>query len=136
MNKSEESILLRAGRVLILLFNVAFFVMALYFVFKGGVRTEASSALEYKDFISILLTGLSVMIAVGAILIAVLAIWSYSHFRTLAIEAAEKTAKSTVDGWLADQAPSIIRKHVDLLKDTSLGSENDEIAADEIGKGA
>lgn len=138
--KNGESALIRAGRVFLLFFNISFAVMALYFIFKGGVRVLPDQSLEYKDFISILLTGLSVMIAIGAIFLAVLAIWSYAHFKQLTVEAAEKAASDVagdkVTAWLSAEAPHIIRKHVDMIKDTSLGRDDDEGAADAIGEQA
>ena len=39
----------RGLNILLVLFNITFAVMALYFIFKGGVVTPQSTALEYKD---------------------------------------------------------------------------------------
>ena len=39
----------RGLNILLVLFNITFAVMGLYFIFKGGVVTPQSTALEYKD---------------------------------------------------------------------------------------
>ncbi len=126
------------------LFNLAFAVLAVFFIFRGGVKSNPSNGLEYKDFISILLTGLSVMIAIGAIFIAVLAIWSYSHFKALTEASAEKAASAAASAkaeelvsiWLSTEAPAVVRKNVDLLTDATLGTGDDAAAADDIGRQA
>jgi hypothetical protein len=126
------------------LFNLAFAVLAVFFIFRGGVKSNPSNGLEYKDFISILLTGLSVMIAIGAIFIAVLAIWSYSHFKALTEASAEKAASAAASAkaeelvsiWLSTEAPAVVRKNVDLLTDATLGTGDDAAAADDTGRQA
>jgi hypothetical protein len=77
------------------LLNIAFAIMALYFIFRGGVVTPASQPLEYKDFVSILLTALGVMIAVAALFVAFFAIWGYKSAKELISEIAEKAARDT-----------------------------------------
>lgn len=140
MGRRSESAWVRVGNVCLLAFNLAFAVLALFFIFRGGVKADPSAGLEYKDFISILLTGLSVMIAIGAIFIAVLAIWSYSHFKTLTEASAEKAASAKAEGmvseWLATEAPAVVRKNVELLTDATLGSGDDVAAADDMGREA
>jgi uncharacterized membrane protein YidH (DUF202 family) len=136
----SETAWVRVGNFCLLIFNLAFAVLALFFIFRGGVKTDPSAGLEYKDFVSILLTGLSVMIAIGAIFIAVLAIWSYNHFKTLTEASAEKAASEKAEemvlSWLSNEAPAVVRKHVDLLTDATLGNGDDDTAADDIGKEA
>jgi hypothetical protein len=51
-------------------------------------------------------------------------------------EAAEVHASKMINDWLANEAPRIIRKHIDYLNDTSVGGGDDEKAADEIGEAA
>lgn len=56
--------------------------------------------------------------------------------RGQAKDEAKRCAEETVREWLNKEAPGIIRQHIDLLKDTSLGTDDDDKAADEIGKEA
>ena len=138
MARNDESIWLRGCKLALFAFNIAFAILALYFILKGGFNPAAKEApgLDYKDFVSILLTGLSVMIAIGAIFVAILAIWSYNHFKALTVESAQSAAKSAVDEWMGANAPTAIRQHVDSIRDSSLGNTNDDAAADDIGRGA
>jgi hypothetical protein len=88
----------RAFQVLLTIFNLGFAVMALYFIFKGGVKTPHSEHLEYKDFVTILLTALAVMIAIAALFIAAAAVWTYKEameiIRGIADTAARDVAAS------------------------------------------
>jgi uncharacterized membrane protein YidH (DUF202 family) len=136
MKPNIQSIWIRAGQIGLLVFNISFAVMALYFIFKGGTKTDASSGLEYKDFVSIMLTALSVMIALGAIFVAILAIWSYNNFKALVEQAAEKKAQECVGSWLEKEAPGVVREQLGFLNDATLGTGNDAKAADDMGENA
>lgn len=59
-------------------------------------------------------------------------VWAEREARA---EAAE-CVKRQMDAWLAEEAPTIIRQHVESLQNASLGTTPDEEAADEIGKEA
>jgi hypothetical protein len=87
---------------------------------------------------------LSAAFAWGAILLALIAIvaavgWGFlvRHWaeREARVEA-DECVKRLMDKWLVDEAPQIVRKHVELLQNTSLGNDDEETAADEIGKEA
>ena len=87
---------------------------------------------------------LSAALAWGSILLALVAIvaaigWGFlvRHWaeREARAEAAE-CVKKLMDKWLVDEAPQIIRKHVELLQNASLGEDGDGKAADEMGKEA
>lgn len=87
---------------------------------------------------------LSAALAWGSILLALIAIvaaigWGFlvRHWaeREARAEAAE-CVKKLMDKWLVDEAPQIIRKHVELLQNASLGEDGDGEAADEMGKEA
>src|SRR5207244_960528 len=73
--------------------NLSVLAVALYFLSKGGVVTEASQPIDFKDFVVILLTALAVMIAIGALAIAALAAWTYREAMVLIEKAARETAK-------------------------------------------
>ncbi|HEX4694208.1 hypothetical protein [Sphingomonas sp.] len=50
---------------------------------------------------------------------------------------AKRAANELIKEWLSNQAPAIIRAHVELMGRTVLrGDEDDDAAADEIGKNA
>lgn len=136
MHHQRESAWVRVARMMLLIFNLAFAILALYFIYQGGVKTEASQGLEYKDFVSILLTGLSVMIAIGAAFIAVLAIWSYNHFRELSKESAERKTKDLFEEWRSKEAPLLVSQHVNLLYGASVNKEGEQTAADKMGEKA
>jgi hypothetical protein len=108
----------------------------------SGVKSEVS--LENSDFVTIILAALGVMIAVFTVIISILAIWGYNNIeisaKDTAKETAEKTAKETaekiVKEWLASEAPLLLSKRTIMLTDATLGLDNDETAADDIGKQA
>lgn len=49
-------------------------------------------------------------------------------------EEAKKCADTYIQQWLANEAPAIVRQHVENLRDATVGEGNDDAAADEIGK--
>lgn len=80
----------------------------------------------------------------GSLLLAVIAIagsigWGWV-VRVWAEKEARKEATDCVEKlmakWLAEEAPQIVRRNVELLQNASLGDTDDEFAADEIGKEA
>jgi hypothetical protein len=87
----------KAAFAVLTLANVSLALLMTYYLFRGGVITPASAPLEYKDFVAILLTALGVMIALGALLIAVLAVWTYKNAMELITAAADKAARERVD---------------------------------------
>lgn len=56
-------------------------------------RTTAPQLIDYKDFISIMLAGLSAMITVLGIGLATIAIWGFSQIKEEARQAAERVAR-------------------------------------------
>ncbi len=87
---------------------------------------------------------LSSAFAWGSIWLATVAIiaaagWGYIVKRWAEDEARKAAAESVqkhMEKWLAEEAPQIIRKNVELLNNTSLGQNDDAEAADEMGKEA
>jgi hypothetical protein len=72
----------RTAIAILACFNVALGVLVLWFLSRGyQPLPKEAQALEYKDFISILLTGLAVMIAAGTIMIAAAAVWGFEAIR-------------------------------------------------------
>jgi hypothetical protein len=96
------------------------------------------------DAIGVSLSALSTAFTYGSLLVAAVAIvaaigWGFL-VRHWAEREAKKEAQECVDRmmakWLSEEAPQIIRKHVDNLGNASLGTDDDEKAADEMGKEA
>lgn len=84
----------RAAQILFWLSQVGFAVLALYFIFQGGVQRADSPPIAYGDFIAILLTALAVMMAVAAFFVAILAVWGYKEAHTLVTQTAREAAES------------------------------------------
>ncbi|RYG89603.1 MAG: hypothetical protein EON59_01295 [Alphaproteobacteria bacterium] len=87
---------------------------------------------------------LSAAFAWGSIILAIIALaaaigWGYV-VKVWAEQEARKEAaecvKRQMDKWLAEEAPQLIRRSVELLQNTSLGTDDDAAAADEMGKEA
>jgi hypothetical protein len=87
---------------------------------------------------------LSSAFAWGSLLLAIVAIvaalaWGW-FVKGWAEKEAQKEAKACADAyiqrWLSDEAPGLIRQHVEFLMDATLGSGDDAGAADEIGEAA
>lgn len=84
----------------------------------------------------------SVALTWGSILLALIGLvsaagWGYVVKRRAEEEArdeARKCAKIMIQDWLTNEAPGIIRKHVELLQDVSPGRTDDDEAADEMGQ--
>jgi hypothetical protein len=83
------------------------------------------------------LAALSTAFTYGSMLLAVVVLLAgYAWAKFVAHEAGEmaKTdARNYIDKWLAEEAPGIIRERVDLINDATLGSGNDDTAADDLG---
>ena len=87
---------------------------------------------------------LSTAFTFGSIVLAILLVFAGLAWGKIVAAAAEKEAKQAakecaedyIVKWMADEAPAIIRKQVDLLNDATIGDGDDAQAADEIGKEA
>lgn len=70
----------------------------------GFLLKPGPPSVDYKDFVSLLLTALGLMIAIGAFFIAVFAFWGYREATELVKRTAEEVAKAEV----AEQVPSLV----------------------------
>ena len=103
----------------------------------------AHSALPW-DALANSFASLSAAFAWGALFLAVLAVAAGVGWGFLVKGWAEKEArreaaecvKKQMDKWLTDEAPGLIRQHVENLQNASLGGDGDGEAADEMGKEA
>jgi hypothetical protein len=89
-------------------------------------------------------SALSVALTVGSIFLAFLGLisaigWGYI-VKLRAENEARKTAESIavqrIEQWLAEEAPGLIRRKLEMLQDTSIGRTDDDVAADEMGQAA
>jgi hypothetical protein len=88
------------GRVYQLVFLLVGIVITLtgwifagLFYFKPSLSLGASQEVEYKDFISILLTALAVMIAILATTFAIAAVWGYAALKEEVVKASKAEAR-------------------------------------------
>jgi hypothetical protein len=73
----------------------------------------APLTMSYPELVSILLTGIAVILAVLALFIACLAIWGYSQFKDMTRSAsAEHLEKMLKAGTFRDEIEALIIKHV------------------------
>ncbi|MBC3942003.1 hypothetical protein [Sphingomonas albertensis] len=89
-------------------------------------------------------SALSSAFAWGSLLLAVIALvaglaWGWVITQRAENEArteAEKCANAYIAKWLTDEAPGLVRAHVENLQNATLGRGNDDEAADAIGEEA
>jgi hypothetical protein len=75
----------------------------------------ARPTMSYPELVSILLTGIAVILAVLALFIACLAVWGYSQFKDMTRSAsAEHLEKMLRAGAFRDEIETLIIKHVSL----------------------
>lgn len=104
------------------LFNVSLIIVHVTAVKTGWLTPEPaapvwpfqpktpSSSVEYKDFVSIVLTAASLMIALLAFALAALAIWGYREIRSQLLKAAIKSARRNARIEARLQTPPIARR--------------------------
>lgn len=108
--------------------------------------TKAVAAEQTGDFDALAnsLAALSAAFGWGSLLLALLAVlagigWGYVVKVWAENEARKEAAecvKKLMDKWLAEEAPQIIRRNVELLQNASLGIDDDAEAADQMGEEA
>jgi pheromone shutdown protein TraB len=133
----------RAFQVFVYCLVVAFVGMTLW-LFINGELSAQSPKLEYKDFVSILLTGIAVMIAVATVVAAMGALWGYVIIRDEIKRTVEKVATDRAEVIAKKRAEEVARERVDTLVPSLVNemiyfmqqgepSKSDEIA-DEYGR--
>ena len=84
-----------------------------FFIYKAGWVAEiGSSGIEYKDFISIILTALAIMIAILGAFIAVLAVYGSQGIKEEAIGEAARVARMTAKDVAVPVAEEVAAKAV------------------------
>jgi hypothetical protein len=118
------------------LFVCAFMVLFLKLYLNGELTAEHGAVVEYKDFISILLTAIAVMIAIATVVSAIAAVWGYGVIR--------EELNRTVARIAGDRAEEIARGRIDVMvprlvaaqmafEKQGTGTRGDEVA-EEVSK--
>src|SRR6266702_3068833 len=97
-------IIFRGLQLTAYVFICAFMILFLKLYLNGELSAE-HPVVEYKDFISILLTAIAVMIAIATAVAAIAAVWGYAVLREelnrtvarIASERAEEIARGRID---------------------------------------
>lgn len=100
----------RGFQVFLACLNVAVILTATFMFYKGGWSlSPGQPPIEYKDFISIMLTALSLMVTVLGAFIAILAIFGFSEIRKEAFRIAKHQAVqvATKEGKIAGETAAI-----------------------------
>ena len=98
----------RATIAFLICFNIALGILVIYLLARGyQPPPKDGQTIEYKDFISILLTGLAVMIAVATIILAAAAVWGFEAIRKDAKASAEIVARETATNVARDVATTV-----------------------------
>lgn len=110
---------------------------------KSCAPTQGPPAPNW-DAMATSLASLSNAFAWGSLIVAIMAfIMALAWGRIVTARAekeardeAKKCANELIAKWLAEEAPQIIRLNVEIITNATLGTGNDETAADDIGKEA
>lgn len=95
----------RGARIPLLLATIVLSVLIGFFIYPIVTRGVANPGpWEYKEFVTILLTVVTIVLAVLGLGIAVLAIWGYYRLQATAEERAAKVAETTTDSHLGSKA--------------------------------
>ena len=108
-----------------------------------AAKAESASGPNW-DAMATSLSSLSTAFAFGSVLLGLIALvaafgWGYVVTVRAEREArkeAKACAREMIDRWLVEEAPLIVRRKLEMLQDTSMGTEDDDHAADEMGRAA
>lgn len=111
-----------------------------HFIARGDLSKPDGPIVEYKDFVTILLTCLAVMIAVATIFAAVAAVWGFdflkretqAHAEAAAHVSAEKIASERIEAILPGLVEQAVRFQMQQGSNTSSGQNNSNDQADQI----
>jgi hypothetical protein len=104
----------RAAVLIVGLFNVALFAILVWVVGRGHWQLPTGpSAIEYKDFIAILLTGIALMVALLALVAAGAAVWGFENIRKEAARVAKKEARRAAKDEANSVATRTVREFLD-----------------------
>lgn len=112
------------------LFNVGLAITVGYLLWtRSPIVAAEHQSIEYKDFVSILLTALAVMVAVVTLLVAALAIWGFGAIREDVRGRAAREARREANRIAKDVAGAVAARTVrETLPVGTTGPEAGEIA--------
>jgi hypothetical protein len=124
------------------LFICAIAVLILYCVAHGNLVAHGDlfgphpPVVEYKDFVTILLTALAVMIAVAAFVGAIAAVWGFTALREETHRAAEVAAKIAAEAVAKAHVETTVPRLVEEAVSFALKSKDTkaDAVAEEYGK--
>jgi hypothetical protein len=122
------------------LLTSASIVLNLWFIGRGTLSEVHAPLVEYKDFVTILLTALAVMIAIATVLAAMAAVWGYVEIREginrrvdeIASKRAAEVATEVAKDRTNAMVPELVNRAIEFAKQSE-DVKGDEVA-DEIGK--
>jgi len=114
------------------LFVCAVAAVILYLVAHGDLNGTHPPVVEYKDFVTILLTALAVMIAVATFVGALAAVWGFAVLREEAHRAAELAATKVAEAAAKAQVDAIVPRLVE--EAISFAQKSKETKADAVAE--
>lgn len=107
------------------------------FSFPGMQQAATSHVIDYKDYVSILLTAIGVMIAILTLFLAIAAIWGYAQIKNEATRWAQKTAtksaKETAERIIPQEVARFYREMTD--KESSQNDPYGSAGGEQNGNG-
>jgi len=124
--------LIRALQVTALFLICAVSIVSMYAFTNGSLAGARPPVVEYKDFVTILLTALAVMIAVATFMGALAAVWGFTVLRDEAHRAAEAAAEKVAKAHVESTVPRLVEEAMNFAGQ-SKGTKADAVA-EEYGK--
>ena len=101
----------------------------MHFIAHGDLEKSSAPLVEYKDFVTILLTALGVMIAIATIFAAIGAFWGFDLLRRETQASTERAARAQVDAIL----PSLVEQALRFERQAG-AQQNTDASADQIAQ--
>jgi hypothetical protein len=120
----------RALQIGVTVFVCAQMVLILHFVGHGDLERPSAPLIEYKDFVSILLMALGVMIAIATIFAAIGAFWGFDLLKRETQASAEKIARERIEAMLPGLVVRAVR--FEMQGQEGLAQPSVDVSADQI----
>jgi hypothetical protein len=136
MNAACDAVCVMTPLLRALSFIGACFVIASAFMLLRSMAVDGPAGerpiVEYKDYVSILLTALAVMIAVATIIAAFGGFWGFEVLRKELVKTAAETSTKVAEAKIAEVVPGLVEKALKFDREVP-AAEADQIA-EEYGK--
>lgn len=97
---------MKSSNLLFFYFNVFALIVLIILIYRSSFHPSLDG-MEYKDFISIILTALAALLAAVTIIIALVGAWGYNSIRDNATRVAESVAAQTAENVAARTAKEV-----------------------------